>query len=614
MRRDQTSAWAGITDTAADAVLLAVIGLAVSVSAAMWLAGELSALLFLGRWPALSPAAGLQAALRLPGHLGDPRQAWAASDRRQLPAGILPFAVAGPLALAAVCLAVASAARHVTAGRRTRGFASRADLRASLAVRAVTGRGKTVRPSLAGRKITVEDVGIRLGRAVPSGVPLACSAEDSVEILAAPRQGKTSDFIIPWLHTWPGPAFATSIRPDVLLATAVPRRARGPVAVMAPTGMIDWPEVLRWDPACGCESFDKAHARADVMVTVGKTASANDSNDGGYFAMNATNLLAAWLHAAALSDGGGRDVLKWAFDERDDAPIRILAASPDAADGTAAMLDSLYRLPPDTTRASLWTTAQTAVSPLLAPAARRVFLPAPGEATDLAGFLRAGGTCYLMASERRASVLAPVVSAFADDLIETAAVIAASSPGGRLDPPLGMFLDEVANIVPLPQLPALMSFAGGTGIFVAAVFQSMAQARNRWGADAAAMLWGASTVKAILGGLAGEDLREISDLAGEYRETVLSWQRGHGGSSLTSSLQDRKTLTPQEIRTLSAADREGLIIHATTPAVKTRMTRHYEGPHRAVFAASERESRRLAGLDPNAADGGGREDGGLNRP
>jgi type IV secretion system protein VirD4 len=603
MRGDQTSARRGITDTATDAVLIGLLAFAVAASSAMWLAGQVSALLFLGRWPSLSPADGLEAALRLPAHLRDPRQAWPASAQHQLPGGTLPFAIGGPLALAVLSLAAAWTVRRATAGHRRRGFASRADLSASLAVKAVTARGKTVRPSLAAGKIAVEDVGIRLGRAVPSGLPLACSAEDSVEILAAPRQGKTSDFIIPWLHTWPGPAFATSIRPDVLLATAVPRRARGPVAVMAPTGMIDWPDVLRWDPASGCESFDQAHARADVMVTVGKTASANDSNDGGYFAMNATNLLAAWLHAAALSDGTARDVLRWAFDERDDAPIRILASSPDAADGTAAMLDSLYRLPPDTTRASLWTTAQTAVSPLLAPAARRVFLPAPGQATDLGEFLRADGTCYLMASERRASMLAPVVAAFADDLIETAALIAAASPGGRLDPPLGLFLDEVANIVPLPQLPALMSFAGGTGIFVAAVFQSMAQARNRWGADAAAMLWGASTVKAILGGLAGEDLREISELAGEYRETVVSWQRGHGGSSLTSSLQDRKTLTPQEIRTLSALEREGLIIHATTPAVKTRMTRHYEGRHRDVFAASERESRRIAGLDPAPADG-----------
>jgi type IV secretion system protein VirD4 len=612
MRGDQVTARAGIADTADDVILICLLVVALAASVGMWLAGQLAALLFLGRWPSLSFGDGLEAALRLPAHLADPRQAWPAPVRHDLPGGSLPFAVAGPLALAALGTGAAWAVRRAAAGRRRRGFASRADLGASLAVKAVIARGKTVRPSLAAAKITVEDVGIRLGRAVPSGLPLACSAEDSVEILAAPRQGKTSDFIIPWLHTWPGPAFATSIRPDVLLATAIPRQARGPVAVMAPTGMIGWPEVLRWDPASGCASFDQAHARADVMVTVGKTASANDSTDGGYFAMNATNLLAAWLHAADLSGGTARDVLRWAFDERDDAPIRILASSPDAADGTAAMLDALYRLPPDTTRASLWTTAQTAVSPLLAPAARQVFLPAPGEATDLGEFLRAGGTCYLMASERRASVLAPVVSAFADDLIETAALIAAASPGGRLDPPLGLFLDEVANIVPLPQLPALMSFAGGTGIFVAAVFQSMAQARNRWGADAAAMLWGASTVKAILGGLAGEDLREISELAGEYRETVISWQRGHGGSSLTSSLQDRRTLTPQEIRTLSAAEREGLIIHATTPAVKTRMTRHYEGPHRDVFAASVRESRRIAGLDADlpAAHGrpGGKED------
>jgi hypothetical protein len=69
---------------------------------------------------------------------------------------------------------------------------------------------------------------------------------------------------------------------------------------------------------------------------------------------------------------------------------------------------------------------------------------------------------------------------------------------------------------------------------------------------------------------------------------------------LSSSLQDRKTLTPEQIRTLSAIERECLIIHATTPVVKTRMTRHYEGPHRDVFSASVTESRRIAGLDAPA--------------
>lgn len=213
-------------------------------------------------------------------------------------------------------------------------------------------------------------------------------------VLAAPRTGKTSQVVIPWLHAWPGSALVTSIRPDVLLATAMLRRKTGPVAVMAPTGMTGWPEILSWDPSSGCGSFDRARARADVMVTVGKTAATSDSNDGGFFGQNATNLLAGWLHAASLSARGMRAVLRWAFDDRLDEPIRILAGHQDAADGTAAMLDSLYRLPADTTRSSLWATAQTAIAPLLAPAARATFVP-DGPGTDLAGFLRraARATC-----------------------------------------------------------------------------------------------------------------------------------------------------------------------------------------------------------------------------
>ena len=131
MRGDQTSARPGIADTAADAVLLGLLAAAIAASAGMWLTGQLAALLFLGRWPSLSLADGLEAALRLPAHLGDPRQAWPVPARRELPGGILPFAVGGPLALAALSLGAAWAVRRFAARRRRRGFASRADLNAS---------------------------------------------------------------------------------------------------------------------------------------------------------------------------------------------------------------------------------------------------------------------------------------------------------------------------------------------------------------------------------------------------------------------------------------------------------------------------------------------------
>ena len=77
--------------------------------------------------------------------------------------------------------------------------------------------------------------------------------------------------------------------------------------------------------------------------------------------------------------------------------------------------------------------------------------------------------------------------------------------------------------------------------------------------------------------------------AGDAAINLARWQRGNGGNSLSSTLQDRRTLTPEQVRTLSTRRREALVIHATTPAVKVRMTRHYEGPHRGVFAASVRE-------------------------
>jgi type IV secretory pathway TraG/TraD family ATPase VirD4 len=594
-RANHTTARPALLDTAHDYLIALLAALAAIAVGGTWATGQLAGVLFRRTWPPVSPGQGLSIALTLAHHWSDPRQAWPAAARSSLP-GPAGFVIAATIMLATLTVAIWLGTRSLAAHRAQRGLASRAQLRATLSPRSVVARGSVIRPSLAGKRITLTDVGVRLGHTVPGGMELAISAEDSGLVLAAPRQGKTSQVIIPWLHSWPGPALVTSIRPDVLLATATLRAPSGPVAVMAPTGMISWPDRLTWSPTSGCEHFDKARARADVMVTVGKSERGGDSTDSGYFGLNATNLLAGWLHAAALAGETAGTVVDWAFDERRDDPIRILASHPEAASGTAAMLDALYRLPPDTTRASLWTTAQTAIAPLLSPAARAVFTPPAGCGTDLAEFLRAGGTCYLLADERRASALAPVISAFADELIETAKDIADTLPGGRLDPPLGMFLDEVANIVPLPQLPALMSFAGGTGIFVTAVLQSMAQARSRWGRDTADMLWGAATVKIILGGLAGEELREISELAGEYREVLTTWQRGRQDHSVQTTLADRKTFTPEQIRTLPAHRREALIIHATTPAVKVRMTRHYEGPHRRAFATAVEQARRIAGL------------------
>ncbi|HEY2594379.1 MAG TPA: TraG/TraD/VirD4 family protein, partial [Chloroflexota bacterium] len=122
----------------------------------------------------------------------------------------------------------------------------------------------------------------------------------------------------------------------------------------------------------------------------------------------------------------------------------------------------------------------------------------------------------------------------------------------RLDPPLGLILDESVNY-PLPSLPSLISEGGGTGITTIAVVQSMALARARWGQDEAQGVWDAATVKLILGGNDNKhDLEDLSHVLGEYRasERTRSWQGNKWEASLSETHRDERILKPSMIREL----------------------------------------------------------------
>jgi len=571
-----------LLDGPSDYLIVVLVIVVVTATMGTWVTGQLAGLLTHAVWPPVSFGAAFAIARRIPNHLGDPKQAWPAAARADLP-GPIGFTVVAVLVLALMVTAAAWVIRNSRRSRSVRGFASYNQLARVLSAKAVVRRGQIVRPSLTGTKIKAEDVAVSLGRTL-AGLALWAIVESSVLVLAAPRQGKTSQVIIPWLHAWMGPALVTSLRGDVLDATALTRRAAGPVAVMVPTGMVDWPDQAQWSPTSDCENFGKAMQRADLMVQIGKSET-SDSSGAGFFGATATSLLAGWLHAAAITDRTMDDVLTWGFNPSIEEPIKLLANSERAEPGVAAMLDSLYRNPGDT-RANLFATVQTALTPLFAPMARRTFAPADGRGLNIEAFLKENGTLYLLVGEQESRALAPLITAFIDEFTETAKRLADRSPGGRLDPPLGMILDEVANVSPLPHLPELLSFAGGSGIFITAIAQNLAQLRKRWGKEGAEMIWGASTVKVALGGLAGEELEDFSKLGGLYRESLTTYQSGSHGTTMQTTLQDRKTLSPDEVRTLNEERREALIIHATTPATKVIMQRHYEGPHAADFAKS----------------------------
>lgn len=105
-----------------------------------------------------------------------------------------------------------------------------------------------------------------------------------------------------------------------------------------------------------------------------------------------------------------------------------------------------------------------------------------------------------------------------------------------------------------------------------AVLQSLAQARDRWGRDAAGAIWDAAIVKLVLGGSANaDDLADLSCLIGD-RE-VREWSETRTGSatpaSTSSSTRRRPILEPADLRRLPLG--HGLLLRSDAP-IMLRLT------------------------------------------
>jgi type IV secretion system protein VirD4 len=218
-------------------------------------------------------------------------------------------------------------------------------------------------------------------------------------------------------------------------------------------------------------------------------------------------------------------------------------------------------------RDSIWAMVANTFAPLADPAVLAAVTPADGESFDPSGFLVSKGTLYLLGTASGATATANLVAALVEDVIDSARMVAAESSGSRLDPPLAVLLDEAANY-PLPSLPGLMSEGGGSGIATLAVLQSLAQARDRWGREAAGAIWDAAIVKIMLGGSANaDDLADLSRLIGERPVTEHSETAGGWGSgrSISTSLRERPILDPAAIRQIDIG--HGLLLLRSAPPI-----------------------------------------------
>jgi type IV secretory pathway TraG/TraD family ATPase VirD4 len=148
--------------------------------------------------------------------------------------------------------------------------------------------------------------------------------------------------------------------------------------------------------------------------------------------------------------------------------------------------------------------------------------------------------------------MAPVVVAF---LEQVRAATYWHAARGTLRLPVTLVLDEVANVAPLPDLPAMVSEGGGQGLLTMACLQDLSQARNRWGpsADGFFSLFGAKVLLPGIGDI--RTLEAVSRLAGQTDVATRSvntsaWWSTHPSVSTTHTPRRQPRLPEDEAHSL----------------------------------------------------------------
>jgi type IV secretion system protein VirD4 len=219
--------------------------------------------------------------------------------------------------------------------------------------------------------------------------------------------------------------------------------------------------------------------------------------------------------------------------------------------------------------------------------------PSPGEELDIERLLLGNGTVYLLGKGSRLGAVAPLVTAFADEVFDCAERLAARMPARRLDPPLLGLLDEAPSIAPLPTLPELLADGRGRGIVLVYAMQSFSQAVTRWGPQKAETMGNATTVTAVLGGLTSPaDLSDLERLCGQRRARRESTHQGTGPGrqrSRTVSWENEAVLRADQIRTLPSGT--ALVLWGRLPPVLARLPLLSERPDWPVVRREEATAR-----------------------
>jgi type IV secretion system protein VirD4 len=530
---------------------------------------------------------------------------------------------------------------------------------------AMARRAQGLRPSLADTRpktLAARQIGAALGDI--GGATIFKSFEDVELVICGPRSNKTSAKVVPEVLAAPGAVVATSNKGDVWTLTAGLRAQLGPVWLFDPNHITYQPQTWWWDLLSCVVDVDSADRMAGYFMREVDGGDNGSNRADPFFTPAARKTLRQILLAAACTRPAHtlRDVRLWVATRSDDPAVLLERGGHYAQ---AAALRATLELPPET-RGGIYEGVATAIAcldsePLLRwvtpphtweqsrshPDAHHHEQPGlqPGpQSSELSGEQGHGHrgeigsfdlrslittphhtrhpTLYLLSREGQGTGR-PIVAAMVGELFEVAKT-ASDALGGRLDPPLTVQLDEAANIVRIPELPAWYSWFGSKGVVVTTVLQSREQGRAVWGRDGFEALWGAATIKTVGAGVADPDFAEdISRLIGDHKVTETSTgYASSSGHSINRSLRTERILTAADVAALprthavliAANHRPGLLAlrpwyaerDATTDEITTQSARAITEVQRAARAFLPPDHPVIAALhhnpDPHPSD------------
>ena len=256
----------------------------------------------------------------------------------------------------------------------------------------------------------------------------------------------------------------------------------------------------------------------------------------------------------------------------------------------ATSLAGVQGLHPET-RGSVYFTARAGCSSLRDNEIARWVTPQPG-LTEFRPdeFVTTSETLYLLSKNVKGGTsAAALVSALTTEL-RVAAERAGERRGGRIDPPLMLVMDEVANICRIADLPEQYSHLGSRSIVPVAILQSYAQGERVWGKAGMRELWGAATVKVVGSGVDDADFAEdMSRLIGEHDIDIVSYNRGGGTHTYSTSTRRERILSAADIRALPR--NEAILLATGIRPALIRLLPWYESRRAEQIRAAETQAQ-----------------------